>query len=249
MECLGFKDFDTALKVRNEYFKRYHSMAKGLTVAREEGVFTAPYHPNDFDDYIASKLNFKLLGGKKLKLIKDLQECKQQLQMVVFSNAPKKYVKKVLVELGLWDTIFRGDDDRIFAVNDVLPHCKPEKEAFQRIFDRIGVKKPSECVMIEDSMKNVRCAKELGLKTVLVVGAEKMKGRPQQLCPGGGAPDDGEQRYDAPVHDDPAVDVAIETIEELRSALPELWNDNQSSSAPPSPPRFIPSNRRKTKAG
>jgi hypothetical protein len=28
---------------------------------------------------------------------------------------------------------------------------------------------------------------------------------------------------DAPVEDDPAVDVAIETIEEMRAAMPGLW--------------------------
>lgn len=148
------------------------------------------------------------------ELIKDLQDC--QLNMVAFSNGPGKYVKRVLKELGL-DEIF---GNQVFAVDDVLPHCKPEKEAFKVIFEKIGCQ-ADECVIIEDSMKNVRKAKELGMNTVLVIG----KGRANGNKSSSAGADDAEATKpgDAPIADDPAVDVAIETVNELRSVLPGLW--------------------------
>jgi len=221
MEFLNFPDEASAKAVRDEYFERYHATAKGLQVAEREGRFPDPdptkpqqnksprFQPADLAEYWASKLDFDLLGGTKAEVVRDLQALsKDNLTLVAFSNGPRKYVQRVLAELGMWGTVFRADT--LFAVDDVLPHCKPEKEAFDAIFKRVGVTSPEECVMIEDSMKNVRRAKELGMKTVLVTGKTRRA-----------AGDSGV--YDTPEGEDPAVDVAIETIEELRTALPGLW--------------------------
>jgi putative hydrolase of the HAD superfamily len=127
------------------------------------------------------------------------------LTLVAFSNGPRKYVKRVLEALGLFDLF---GEERLYAVDDVLPYCKPEKEAFDTIFAKIGNPPPEHCVMIEDSMKNIRKAKELGMKTVLITGRSE-SGR---ILP-----------EDAPEVTDPAVDCSIATIEELASALPGLW--------------------------
>lgn len=220
VDCLGFKDVEHALKVRNEYFGRYHATAKGLTIARQEGVFTAPYQPQDFDNYITANLNYKLLGGKKVQLIKDLHEL-SNINIVAFSNAPKQYAKRVLQELGLYELF---GEERIYAVDDVLPACKPEPEAFEKIFKALGGVRPEQCIMVEDSMKNVRCAKQLGSKTVLVVGAGKL------LSSSSDSDQQQSDRYDAPSANDDSVDVAIETIGDFRSTLPGLWE---------SPPQFI----------
>ena len=134
--------------------------------------------------------------------------------MIAFSNGPRNYVIRVLKELGLLNTIFT--EDRIFAVDDVLPYCKPEKEAFESIFKRLGRGIiPDECIMIEDSLKNIVQAKKLGMKTVFVKGSSEQ---------------DDNVNYQS---DNPAVDVAIATIEQLRNAIPGLWSKpavfNQSS--------------------
>lgn len=216
VESLGFRDFESAKKIRDEYFERYHSTTKALTVAELEGRFPPlesgqsakqpRFDPKELDEFFATKLNFQLLGGKKTSLFHDLKAC--PLQKIIFSNGPRSYVKRILQELGLLE-IF--DNERIFAVTDVLPACKPEAEAFEKVFRSVGVT-AAECVMIEDSMKNVRRAKVLGLGTVLVVG----KGRLHLET-------ESSRRYDGPIVDDPAVDVAIETVEELRQAIPSLW--------------------------
>ena len=75
------------------------------------------------------------------------------LKMVIFTNAPKKYALRVMEQLEITPYF---DSELIFAVEDVMPHCKPELEAFQKIFDATGVTDPSTSVMFEDSMKNIR---------------------------------------------------------------------------------------------
>lgn len=47
--------------------------------------------------------------------------------------------------------------------------CKPEKAAFQRAFEISGAD-PSTSAMFEDSFKNLRTAKALGMTTILVAG-------------------------------------------------------------------------------
>ena len=229
VEHLDFPDMESAKQLRDEYFEKYHATAKALTVAEQEGRLPPPKDPanaksprfrtQDLAEYWAQHMKYELLGGRKEGVRKDMQEL--TLHQVAFSNGPRKYVKQVLLELGLFD-IF--GEERLFAVDDVLPHCKPEPEAFAKIFDKVGTK-AEECIMVEGSMKNIRRAKELGMKTVLVTG----KGRMQKSRVNGvvhSAEADASEATkpgDAPVEDDPAVDVAIETIEELREALPGLW--------------------------
>ncbi len=126
---------------------------------------------------------------------------------------------RTLRELGL-EKVF--PDEMVFAVNDVLPHCKPEVDAFQKVFDAIGVKDPSECMMIEDSMKNIRAAKNLGMATLLIAGIGRLSGtrRNDALADAAEATKAG----DIPNVEDPSVDVYIEHAKQMKAALPDLWS-------------------------
>ena len=240
---LNFPDMPTAQIIRDEYFELYHSTAKALTVAEEEGK--VPYNSSndtatatataatsntkdgkvfqtkDLAQWWAEKLNFSLLGGPNQKLVSMLESC--PLNLVAFSNGPRLYVLRVLKEIGL-DKVF--PPEKVFAVDDVLPACKPEKVAFQKVLDAVGVKSTSECIMVEDSMKNVRAAKELGMGTVLIAGIGRIRNgsndldeTAQELADKAEATKPG----DAPDATDEAVDVCIESVDELQSALPSLW--------------------------
>jgi len=225
VQVLNFPNASAAKKVRDEYFIQYHSTAKALAVAEAEGKLPpAPkgwpvgkkrFDANDLSEWWAENLNFKILGERDEKLVQMLESC--PLQMIAFSNGPRKYVLRVLREMGLSKCF---PDEKVFAVNDVLPHCKPEKAAFQKVFDAFGVK-PTECMMVEDSMKNIRAAKELGMATLLIAGIGKLSNSngSNDLAAAGEATKAG----DAPVMDDPAVDVCIESITEMKKALPSFW--------------------------
>eukprot|EP00537_Pseudo-nitzschia_pungens_P006011 CAMPEP_0172362366 /NCGR_PEP_ID=MMETSP1060-20121228/5987_1 /TAXON_ID=37318 /ORGANISM="Pseudo-nitzschia pungens, Strain cf. cingulata" /LENGTH=357 /DNA_ID=CAMNT_0013084859 /DNA_START=69 /DNA_END=1142 /DNA_ORIENTATION=+ len=257
VDHLGFETQETAKALRDEYFEQYHSTAKALTVAQTEGKFPggAPvFDAKHMSEYWVNHLDYDLLFGThahptpeesrraKAAFGKALADCPATL--VAFSNGPRSYVTKVLDQLGLLELF--GTDRRskdgalVWGVDDVLPHCKPEAEAFCKIFAKLKERAsnhnhnhsnsnsnsnsnnnnnnnnsnekvlPSECVMVEDSMKNVRAAKALGMKTVLITGSRE-EGR---ILPG-----------DAPEADDPAVDLAVATVEEMVERLPGLWKD------------------------
>jgi beta-phosphoglucomutase-like phosphatase (HAD superfamily) len=92
----------------------------------------------------------------------------------------------------------------------------------------VGVK-PEECVLIEDSMKNIRQAKEIGMKTVLVIGKGRLRKRSDESneindFATAAAASEATKPSDAHTEDDPSVDICIETVNELRSALPGLWH-------------------------
>jgi putative hydrolase of the HAD superfamily len=90
-------------------------------------------------------------------------------------------------------------------VNDVLPYCKPDLDSFHLVFEKVGVA-ADECIMVEDSMKNIRVAKSLGMKTILVVAkGRKRENRDNDVQQGA---DDAEatKAGDAPDETDPAVD-------------------------------------------
>jgi putative hydrolase of the HAD superfamily len=223
VDVLGFADKQSAKSVRDEYFNRYHATAKALLVAQQEGKFPANarrFDPLELADYWADHLDYTKLGGAKTAtVVRDLSELASSsgLQLVAFSNGPRRYVEKVLVELGLWQTVFT--ETTLFAVDDVLPHCKPEAAAFQVLFDRVGVTDPStQCIMVEDSMKNIRQAKRLGLKTVLVYGSNYEACRAPSVIGNG-----DHQNDDRPNADDPAVDVGMARIEDFRRTVPGLW--------------------------
>jgi putative hydrolase of the HAD superfamily len=250
VDHLHFKSIKEAKKVRDKYFKLYHSTGKALTVAQKEGELPvgAPlFDIQHMAQYWVDHLNYNILWEcdsiysttKKYDSIDDAKKIKQQfyndilelksnnnkLKIVAFSNGPRSYVVKVLKTLQLLDLFGSdnsSDDGRyVFGVDDVLPYCKPEKESFQKIFDVLNDEnnddtsskvRPEECIMIEDSMKNIRAAKALGMKTILITGSSSEDGQRDVLG-------------DAPSINDPAVDIAFQTIEEMKIKLPGLWQN------------------------
>ena len=207
VDHLGFPSLEAAKKLRDEYFAKYHATAKALTVAQSDGRFPdgAPkFETKHLAAYWADNLDYSKLGPPKQDLHAALSEC--PLTLVAFSNGPRQYVKRVLQYLGLFDLF---GEDRLFAVDNTLPHCKPEKEAFAKVFEKLGIQRAENCVMLEDSMKNIRQAKALGMKTVLITGhAETGRILPE----------------DRPETSDPSVDISIAKIEDLRQAAPGLWD-------------------------
>ena len=241
VQCLNFPTMEMAKTIRDEYFVQYHSTAKALQEAEKDGRFPecakrispllssssssssskekenenengALFQAQDLAEWWASRLNFDLLGGKDEALIEMFQNC--PLTLVAFSNGPRKYVKRVLVELGVAEFF---PEERLFAVDDVLPYCKPEKEAFDKILTILKVR-PEECVMVEDSMKNIRAAKALGMKTILVAGRTPTDNSMEAM-----KQSEATKAGDAPERNDPAVDVSVEICSDIPTQWPDLW--------------------------
>ena len=215
MARLHFADMADAMAVRNEYFAKYHSTAKALKIAEQEGRLPdgAVFHTHELSEWWAAHLTFSMLKPDP-DLIDVLKAC--PLKIVAFTNAPRKYAIRVLETLQLRDVF---PDERLFAVEDVLPHAKPDKEAFEKILEALGDGTvAANCVMVEDRMKNIRAAKALGMKTVLVsgitVGGVNAVATAASVATKAG---------DAPNSNDPAVDCSVATCRDIRAALPSLW--------------------------
>jgi putative hydrolase of the HAD superfamily len=88
----------------------------------------------------------KRLGGRK----------------VVFSNAPVEYARAVLKALRIAD-LFQD----IFSIEHTRFRPKPDAYGFLLIMRKNHLN-ARQCIMVEDSLENLRTAKKLGMRTVWV---------------------------------------------------------------------------------
>lgn len=86
------------------------------------------------------------------------------LRRVIFTNGCIRHADRVLAQLGLSDLFEQVFDIRIA---DYCP--KPYREPYMQVLLRMGVA-AERCLMVEDSIENLRTAKELGMGTILVGG-------------------------------------------------------------------------------
>jgi len=89
---------------------------------------------------------------------------------VILTNTSETQGFKVLKTLGL---AVAGDPfERVYGGLFCAPVCKPQREAFEKVIDDMGKNgknvDPNRCVMFEDSFKNLKTAKDMGMTTVFV---------------------------------------------------------------------------------
>ncbi|KAK4376040.1 hypothetical protein RND71_006717 [Anisodus tanguticus] len=158
----------------------------------------------DYDDYhsfVHGRLPYELLKHDHvlMNLLHSLP-----VRKVIFSNANEAHVAKVLSRLGLEDCF---DDIICFeTVNPVnnnngesprsLIVCKPFEEAYELAFKLANIN-PQKTLFFDDSLRNLQTAKLMGLHTVWVGASHRTQG----------------------------IDNALESIHNMKEALPELWED------------------------
>ncbi|KAJ2246447.1 suppressor of deletion of TFIIS [Coemansia sp. RSA 455] len=111
-----------------------------------------------------------------------------------FTNAGIDHARRVLKCLQV-DDLFEGITYCDYTEPD-FP-CKPERRAYEKVMEESGVKDTQLCYFADDSVSNVKAAKEIGWTTVLV----------SKLPPGTSA----------------TTDFHITTIHELPKVLPQLF--------------------------
>lgn len=146
-------DEAAANALRVHYWQRYGATLSGLM--RHHGTDPEHFlwHTHQFPELPQMVLReprlrhvLKALPGRK----------------VVFSNAPQRYAHAVL-------KLLRVDDlfDDVMAVEHTRYRPKPDSFGFMRLLRRHRIR-AAQCVMVEDSLENLRAAKRLGMRTVWV---------------------------------------------------------------------------------
>jgi len=88
----------------------------------------------------------------------------------VFSNSPVHYSRAVLRALSIAD-LFQD----VFSIEKTRYRPKPDSYGFLRLC-RVNHLKPHRCIMVEDSIENLRTASRLGMKTVWVSRSARVPG-------------------------------------------------------------------------
>lgn len=151
-ELLGV-DNAAASEVRQRYWRRYGATLLGLM--RNHAV--DPHHflreTHRFPDLPAMIVREPLLKSVLRRL---------PGRKVVFSNAPARYARAVLDVLGV-----AGHFDDVFSIESTGFNPKPSLKGFRRLIARHGLR-PHRCIMVEDTLHNLRAAKRLGMRTVWI---------------------------------------------------------------------------------
>jgi putative hydrolase of the HAD superfamily len=147
---LGEED---ANELRTSYWRRYGATLIGLM--RHHGIdphhFLRATHP-------FSELDRMVVGRRELR--STLRRLRGR--RIVFSNAPEHYAREILKVLGVEDLF-----DDVFCIERTGFRPKPDVHGFLKLLRQHRLQ-PSRCIMVEDSLENLRTAKRLRMKTVWV---------------------------------------------------------------------------------
>ena len=148
---------EEADSLRQRYFQTYGTTMRGLQVNHhiDPDHFLNCVHDIQLDDYLRPNPE---LDGVLASLPQD---------KIIFTNASREHAEGVLASLGI-----RRHFSRIVDIRDMDYESKPHLVAYHRICELLDVQ-PQECLLVEDNVRNLRPAKELGMTTVLVDDASQ----------------------------------------------------------------------------
>ena len=127
--------------------------------------------------------------------------------MVLMTNTAEKQARKCLDALEIDEKLF---EDGIFGSSFMGDCAKPMPEAFEMVCRDIGVS-PKECIMFEDSFKNLKtCVSVLGMGGVFVAG-ETLE---MELS----------GKTDARTELDSVANVVVESIGDLFEVCPDMFD-------------------------
>jgi len=138
--------------LRRHYWTEYGVTLGGLI--RHHGV-----DPEDYLEYVHD-VDVETRIAPDTGLRSTLQGLPQR--KVVFTNGSRGHAERVLTALGVADQFEELFDIRIAAYRP-----KPYPEPYHKVVTSLGLP-ASRCIMVEDSPENLRTAKALGMRTVLV---------------------------------------------------------------------------------
>ena len=146
---------DEANALRMQYWHRYGATMLGLM----------RHHGTDPDHFLVETHRFDRLH-EMMVFERALRGMLRALpgRRIVLSNAPRHYAEAVLEIMGV-----RRLFEDVVGIEDLDYHPKPGIRAYRSLLQRRRLN-AAQCIMLEDSAVNLRTAKRLGMRTVLVGG-------------------------------------------------------------------------------
>tara|TARA_B100001758_G_scaffold202024_1_gene181207 strand:+ start:340 stop:1029 length:690 start_codon:yes stop_codon:yes gene_type:complete len=147
-------DEDKAKTLQKEMFLKYGLTLRGLIVEKK-------INPDRFLNYVHDVDHPELERDNELiSLLKNLNGKKY-----IYTNAPYSHAKKILNVIGAFDLF---DDILDIKKTDYIP--KPDLTSFEIMQRKFGIsfKNVKKSIFIEDTVKNLKPAKQIGMSTVWI---------------------------------------------------------------------------------
>jgi len=153
MRHLGLDEADAGA-LRRRYWLQYGATLLGLM----------KHHRTDPDHFLHETHQFPELATMVIREM-GLRSLIARLpgRKVVFSNSPEPYCRSVLGVLGIADLF-----EAVFTIEHTGYRPKPDIRGFRELFRAHRID-PRRAIMVEDSLDNLRTARRLGLRTVLIM--------------------------------------------------------------------------------
>ena len=148
-------------KLRKDYWRRYGATLIGMM----------RHHATDPQHFLRATHDFPEIG-KMLVRQPGLRATLRRLpgRKLVFSNSPVHYSQAVLDALGIADFF-----EDVFSIEHTDYRPKPDSHGFLKLCRRNRIRTRA-CIMVEDTLENLRTAKKLGMSTVWMARAAGIPG-------------------------------------------------------------------------
>jgi len=146
-------DAEAAGQLRVRYWKRYGATLLGMMRHHDTDPRHFLWHTHQFPQLEHMVVREPWLRQALARL---------PGRKFIFSNSPVHYSRAVLEVLGIG-----GLFADVFCIEQTRFRPKPDASGFRRLFRRHRLR-PRACIMVEDSLENLKAAKALGMKTVWV---------------------------------------------------------------------------------
>ncbi len=146
--------WEGAVALRHDYYVRYGTTLGGLLAE----------HQIDARDYLAFVHDVPVEAYLGPNPALDAMLAAIPLRKAIYTNATAEYSRRVLQALEVL-----GHFERIIGIEEVGLRNKPYLDSCERMLALLGARGP-QCILVEDSARNLHPAKVLGLTTVLVSG-------------------------------------------------------------------------------
>jgi putative hydrolase of the HAD superfamily len=189
---------EEAHDLQKRYWHEYGTTLRGLMLERE-------IDPRRYLDFVHDVDVAQYLTPNP-KLREQLQNI--PYDKVIVTNADVPHALRVLAQLGITDQF-----KRIFDIVFFDYESKPARGAYERVLHALGVR-GDECILVEDTARNLTAARDLGIRTVLL---QHPDAREQPTAP---LSDPAAQANAAECP--PTADICITDISEVSAAIAAL---------------------------